>query len=692
MKTIIPFLLILIFIFVTCNEDKPTAPEEEVQNQDVLAEASIGPEGGLLETEDFKLNIPSGAFEQVINLKLSKDDSVSITFTSVTPGFIIEGIPENFNHPLGIKIRYDGNITGLNLIKRGRETEVSNGDSSYITRVYDLFEATINDGFLNATINPLNSNSGLKKMNSAGNETQNWKITGHSGCSHLESENFVLWSTDYNFEDNPTMFGKISETFEETFKKFGDLNFDVGYSYEYIHIYNIGNVFLGPSVQMEVDHNLAYACIKLSDNPEIDKFLYLIPLNFVESFLLYAYDIDPYYYLSDGISGWATYDYSNHISTTCLGLSFSRVSLTWHPSAMFEYLVDNYGEEILKKIVIDYVNWSDPMYSIQQHTAPVKDWLTDFYISLLTNPKWQERLTEKIQNRPNFWIDEAEAQTLIESTTNEVIWSENFWEPSGILFRVDLGNNLIDNSMLNFTIEGEDVELAILKFKNNKFELMDKSTTGISVSGIKELSENNYDLFAIITNRLVSNYDSYIGTDISLKIEQSSTPIIKGVALHLRNLEVNQLVHYESRDTVMNGYIDWHIWTHDETEVTFENNIFYQAYSYTENNDSTKYSGSMSIQFSDNMDKILTFAAEEKFEHVDFDPRWTRKSERSISGHDVPIIPYYDKYEVTGIETCDHLNNNLKFKQEGEWISNWEIISISKCVDQTRITIELELE
>ena len=61
MKNLLFFLLALFLLFVSCSDKEPTAPEESTPAE-VLAEKTIGPEGGTLETEDFKLNIPTGAF------------------------------------------------------------------------------------------------------------------------------------------------------------------------------------------------------------------------------------------------------------------------------------------------------------------------------------------------------------------------------------------------------------------------------------------------------------------------------------------------------------------------------------------------------------------------------------------------------------------------------------------------------
>jgi hypothetical protein len=52
MKSSILILLILSLILFSCKEDEPTAPQEELPDEEPLIETTIGPEGGSLEYDD----------------------------------------------------------------------------------------------------------------------------------------------------------------------------------------------------------------------------------------------------------------------------------------------------------------------------------------------------------------------------------------------------------------------------------------------------------------------------------------------------------------------------------------------------------------------------------------------------------------------------------------------------------------
>jgi hypothetical protein len=109
---------------------------------------------------------------------------------------------------------------------------------------------------------------------------------------------------------------------------------------------------------------------------------------------------------------------------------------------------------------------------------------------------------------------------------------------------------------------------------------------------------------------------------------------------------------------------------------TFENNVFYQAYSFTDNQGYI-VSGNMSIQFSKNLDTVLTFSAEYKMDKTFVNPLYGTL-EKSISGHNIPSYSN-NEFKVTGLEVCEKLYNNLKNSATGGGSVDWDIISIKEC-------------
>ena len=84
---------------------------------------------------------------------------------------------------------------------------------------------------------------------------------------------------------------------------------------------------------------------------------------------------------------------------------------------------------------------------------------------------------------------------------------------------------------------------------------------------------------------------------------------------------------------------------------TFENNVFYQAYSFT-NDRGFDVSGSISVQFNENMDSILTFSAESRIDHTTEGPHYNGIIEESMRGHEdvTPAVAFSPngKYIASG--------------------------------------------
>ena len=145
-----PFSVILLIIIslISCKEDEPNSPQEEIPPE-ALVEISIGSGGGILETEDFKLTVPAGAFYSTMQLKLYEESETNPSGElGVSKFYCVEGIPENYTAPLDISIKYSSNLTGINYISVGVLDTVKMFDTSFVDIVYDLIEAKESGGIL----------------------------------------------------------------------------------------------------------------------------------------------------------------------------------------------------------------------------------------------------------------------------------------------------------------------------------------------------------------------------------------------------------------------------------------------------------------------------------------------------------------------------------------------------------------
>lgn len=673
-----------VFICGSCSIEDIFNPEEK--DGELIASEVILPEGGKLETDDFKLIIPYGTFEQSTELKLFIDENDSPNNNSVSPTYLLEGIPDYFNDSLEISIKYHGALEGLNLMERRVEAEVSTVDSVFTDIAVFLIEAKEKDGFLTAKLPPP-SPSSESFLKSSQDESKKWYITVNSKGSNLVAPHFKLLSSDFNFNANPDLYRTIADYFVAAFKRFEKLEFDLselGTTIK-IPIKKTHNPF-----RIVVNRVTGDLHIEMDENPTIPDYSDLFAYSLAQSILTkyhFIYDNWP----TEGICQWTRYQFKDTELKNEINDSFNSSLLSYDSDgiiSMIDFLADIYGEDILSKIVkdmapyivdeLDYEGLSG-IEAVQKNTEPAGEWLTDYYLHLLTSEKWRNRIKRKTSSLADFWSRMAASETLIESTTDQIIWTESYEDLSAKLFRVALSSNLMDNSSLDFIIEGGDTELSILKFRNDQFELISTSEERIRLSDIKEFALNGYDLFVLIASTQVK-HQGINKSDIKLTIEHSYIPTITSCSIHLEDIDVN-IRKYWDDGTYTDDVRERH-WMGFYTEgepappPTFENNVFYQAYTFTDDR-GYDISGNISVKFNETLDSVLTFSAEYKSDGTMVDERFGT-SEQSISGHDLPL---YDSntFKVTGMETCDKLNNNLRYYQNNAAVVTWDILNIKAC-------------
>jgi hypothetical protein len=291
----------------------------------------------------------------------------------------------------------------------------------------------------------------------------------------------------------------------------------------------------------------------------------------------------------------------------------------------------------------------------------------------------------------DIWNNNLSAQYGIDDTTTQITYTESYKDLSAKLYRIDLLPSLKQGSTLKLSAEGGETKISVFKYKNNAVEFITHSENEITIDDVKDLQTNGYNLFVMVTNHM-PNYPNTSTSDITLKIKHNAEPTppkVTSCNISLKNIEVNIIIHYPTGDVPATRSHTMHFYSKNDPTPTFYNNIFYQAYSYWEN-DSTQYVGNMSIQFSNNLDSVLTFSAQSKVAVVSSNSLYSYTIESGISGHDLEV-DQYDKtsFKVTGLESGDKLNNNLKYSQTGQGISSWEIVSIKHCVQQTSLEIKV---
>ena len=185
---------------------------------------SIGVEGGVLDSKEFEMTIPNGAFSSPADLKLYIGYPENVNGNSVSYKYFIDGFPKNSNKSIEISIKPNSVLSGQNYIKLGRINNFYGVDSIYSDLVYDLFEAEVISGNLYCEIPLINdSTSGIGKIT---DDYQKIKLIfqAYSNGSLQQSSHFKVISADYNSTEFAVQFGTILESFENSFARMKDLN------------------------------------------------------------------------------------------------------------------------------------------------------------------------------------------------------------------------------------------------------------------------------------------------------------------------------------------------------------------------------------------------------------------------------------------------------------------------------------
>lgn len=159
MKKLNSFLIVIILFTISCKEKEPTAPTDNTPTN-VLAETTIGQEGGELKTDIFYLAVPSGAFSSDETLTLTEDNVIDpFGDNTVSKQYRVEGLPDNYSKSLKVVIKHDGGLSDESFILVGEEgMSAANGQPEMI---YNFISAKDSSGYLtcNVSLNPVDPNS-----------------------------------------------------------------------------------------------------------------------------------------------------------------------------------------------------------------------------------------------------------------------------------------------------------------------------------------------------------------------------------------------------------------------------------------------------------------------------------------------------------------------------------------------------
>jgi hypothetical protein len=222
MRCIYYFLIVLTTAaFLSCSGDGGSGPE--IEEDEALVEATIGPEGGELAATDVQIVIPAGALEESQQLALYEAEVPDVVGGSASGEYRLEGLPEMLGGPLTIRLCCSEAITGDTLIVVSElRVDPETGDTLVF---HDYVPATMTGDTAVAEwpeVMDLNVGSGFKQVSGTGDLFNDRYIHVPAGLASILSDHFEIRmpaSILYHAQE-------IADSLESAYQRFLALGFD----------------------------------------------------------------------------------------------------------------------------------------------------------------------------------------------------------------------------------------------------------------------------------------------------------------------------------------------------------------------------------------------------------------------------------------------------------------------------------
>ena len=611
MKILTFFICIfLLFLFQSCKENKPTAPEDNTETP--LTEATIGQEGGILGNDDFKLIIPEGALTNDIKISLNLETTEKpFGEEEISQLFRIDGFPSSFNKPIQIKIKYNTSINDSVSIAVGSKSRYIDSGGENVT--YEIYDARDSAGYAILEISNTGGKSkaiNYKNINTNSDEVQKWMIAlVHQIKYKSKNGNFVI---DYP-KSVAEFIPSIDNYFEDALTEYFNLGFQKINKYELLLFWPVPVVIKDFSSDNKnkyckicflkmpiVDEN--FYRIKFEINKEkiissemnmLQKAIgslnyYLFPfMKFVENF-----DNVGHFWFDRATSLWAEelfprtnnyipFEYSQDNFSVCNGMQSgagkSSKECIYHGEGMapfIKYLTNKYGEKIISKIfnnLEDNVSAVDAI--IKSIEEPEYEWWPAFFNEYLSGNIYNltsDKVMSQIKTEDVFNINN-ENDTL-------AYFSHTYSDLSSRFFKVNLNYQDIDEkAKLRFQVGPSSLNLnyvtvMVFGLKEGKLEYINQAAD-LKIENIRNLMSSGITtLIVCVINS--SNEPPFTGSS-TIDLEVSFKEDLKTIEFKkcILSFRIKGKYNYATHDTVQIDNIALGYWEVNNG-ITIEGNQF----------------------------------------------------------------------------------------------------------------------
>jgi len=712
-------LLLGIALMPACSKKNPVKPE--AKDEDVI-QASIGAAGGKLQTGEFKLTVPAGAFAAPTDLRLQ-----ILTSPPAFAGFVkthifrITGLPQNFSKDLHLSLQHTGTISDSGFIVMASPVTSIEVDSTFLA--YSFFQAHDSSGRLICTIparmagiartgRPVSWSGTSPKSDLFDDlfgiseyETRYYGNVSFMRCPKimLESLTTPILMVPYLAEEKVKSLGLSFEKPEGFYEMMvGSFKNLSGSDAPYV-VMNFG--FVPGTNEREQYFQLNYEKMVYNDRVAICRqtareFFYRVPAYYyskrtIQGSYLSLDHVWLHAAIGSWFEEWLPPKDSNFKPTGLSGneldifdglvaggrLPGHNMRLHGHAEApLIKYLVTHYRESALSRIYDDIAGDKHPAEALRNSMAdPPRVWWPDFIRRYISGEYYG------IQNQK--FLDGVSRIFQIRSSRDTLTsWSDNYPDISAKLYRIDLEYAGVPaGAQLQFAVttsatQKENAQVMLFGINQGKLEYWTQGDT-VNVAKIRDLTQAGYDILAVVTcSKLETPYYRTDGVTLDVRLFQ---PAAFTTARFKARIEGVRTYRDGSTWDVGVLYVN-DIWR----DGTYTNNVFQAGWNITTTNPT--YEGRLVVRLDPNSSPIkLTY-----FEFHETTRGEDRQNLDIISKQNLAVpgqVPYNGGstriFRIEGAQACAALAS-LSNHYEVSW-GGWDLTSFS-CDDQSYVEIILE--
>jgi hypothetical protein len=545
---------VITFIFISllsCTND-PSSPKNEEENTETPKTVTIGISGGTIEKNDFKLIIPTGAFDGNYDITVSevKDDG-AFGENKKSLSYSIGGLPTTFNQSIKIAVKHNGELSEYNFIAIGNEFYNELKDTT--STIYDLFQTKDSAGYLITEILEAPSVIFFKSNSQSKISVDNRKrfVSIVDLTKTYETKHFIIKYPIFLAQDVVELGENLESVFEIIINKFHYFNEDTNP----INVVICNQKISADYISKEVSANKFSFTINISRNDLSIKnykkirtgvksvFVDFPITTFYTTLKNRTWTTGTYQWLRIAFHAWAekyfnddpNFKYSENFEKNALapfngfqsGSSFENEIYLPHGygmASLIEYLVKNtsFGMEGFINTYRNIKSDFDPLSSLFTNVDGLFiEWFADYYKKLINNEIYELPKDYFIKNSNIIWNVNSENDSLKVFNAQDPN-VDTYLNLSAKLFKININYKPTDETYkMRLSVLGPVDQFGlyfhVFGIQNNELTFIE-SIPAINYYEIPSL-KNSYDKFLVCVVNGLGN-SPYIGeSDIDFKVQ-----------------------------------------------------------------------------------------------------------------------------------------------------------------------------